>query len=329
MKIDKPPFGPHPAEIRWPTPGTVELVSDARPPARRHPDEVLVEVVVSVTSTGTERARFTSLPNAAVDFPHVPGYLAAGVVVGGPDVLPPGTRVAVRGGAHRRWVVAHRRDVYPIPPAASMQDGALWDLALTALNGLDVAPHDPTVPMAIIGAGLLGALSRRLAAARGTSSCLVLASSEWKRWTTEAEVPVPRFVTGPDLTDDDRHTYPLVVDATGSPDGLPLASDLATPDGCVVLLGSPRVPTGPVALQDLQQRGIRLVGAHIKTLAARSARDGVDHAERLTQEFFQRLHDGFSLGDLVQPRPATSAVDAYPKLFADRAAVAIAFEWSR
>jgi NADPH:quinone reductase-like Zn-dependent oxidoreductase len=317
-----------PTAIRWPSPGAIELVVDGSLPLRQDPDEVLVEVVVSVTSTGTERARFSALPNAAVNFPHTPGYMAAGLVADGPNDLVRGTRVAARGVPHQRWALVRRTNVHPVPPTASLEGAALWELALTALNGLDRGEHVPTEPIAIIGAGLVGALTRRLAVARGTTSCLVAAESDSKRWTIRNEVPAPRFMIADQLRDADRQAYPLVVDATGSARGLVLSSLLAAPDGRIVLLGSPRALTAPVPVRDLQRRGVQIVGAHVQTLAARSRRDGADHVHRLTEEFFRRLDDGLLLDDLLDHRPPSLAAEAFGQLFADRSAVAVAFDWS-
>ena len=283
---------------------------------------------MSVTSTGTERARFTALPNAMVNFPHAPGYMAAGLVADGPNGLVRGSRVAARGVPHQRWALVHRTNVHPVPPTTSLESAALWELALTALNGLDRGGYDPTEPVAIVGAGLVGALTRRLAVARGTTSCLVVAESESKRWTIRNEIPAPRFVVADELRDADRQAYPLVVNATGSARGLVLSSLLAAPHGRIVLLGSPRALTAPVPVRDLQQRGVQIVGAHVQTLAARSSRDGVDHVRRLTEEYFQRLGDGLLLDDLLDHRPPSLAAEVFGQLFADRSAVAVAFDWS-
>lgn len=317
-----------PTAIRWPRPGAIELIDDRSIPVRQDPDEALVEIAVSVTSTGTERARFAALPNAAVEFPHAPGYLAAGLVADGPRDLARGARVATRGVPHQRWALVNRMNVHQLPPTASYADAALWELALTALNGLERGGHLAAEPLAVVGAGLVGALTRRLAAARGTTSCLVLAESYSKRWTTRNEFPAPRFTVPQDLRDADRQAYPLVIDTTGSARGLMLSALLAASDARIVLLGSPRALTAPVPLRDLQERGVRIVGAHVQTFTTKYRQDGVDDTSRLTAEFFQRLDDGLTLDDLLDHSPPSSAAEAFAQLFNDRSAIAVAFHWS-
>ncbi|GIH26285.1 hypothetical protein Aph01nite_45950 [Acrocarpospora phusangensis] len=203
--------------VHWPRPGVVTISTgvEVREPGA---GEVVVDVEVSVTSPGTERAWFLGLPNAIIDFPYTPGYLAAGRVRG------TGTRVALKGAPHQSTVVVPEASAYPIPEGVAAGDAALWQLALTAMHGLEMGGYRPGEPVAVVGGGLLGIMARRLVAACGSTDCLAVASSDAKAWTAAAERHT-RLMSGPasppqlDVTSAERPTTirgPLEPDVTSA-----------------------------------------------------------------------------------------------------------------
>ena len=210
---------------------------------RPGPGDVVVDVAVTVTSTGTELARFRSLPNAAVKYPHRPGFMAAGKVIADSSPFEAGDEVAVRHVPHQSGVVAPRANVHAIPPGVDLMDAALWHLGLVALYGLRRGDYAPSEPLAVVGAGIVGALARRLGAAMGTPECLVVATSDAKRWTLDKETTAHWLALSDAPLDDELERYPLTVDATGTAEGLQNAVALTAAGGRVVLLGSPRAET--------------------------------------------------------------------------------------
>lgn len=301
--------------VVWPRAGVSEVV-DAEEP-RCGPDDAVVDVSVSVLSPGTERARLLGLPTAAVSFPHVPGYQAAGLVRSAP-ALPAGTRVAVRGAGHRSVAVVPAQLVYPVANHIPLIDAAVWQLAITALYGLALGEHQPGEPVTVIGAGLLGVITRRLAAARGAPSVQAVASSHAKAWAVPAE-PATSFM----LIDRVRVGSPLVIEVTGSPAGLAAAIGAAAHGARVVLLGSPRSLTADIPLQRAYDRGLTIVGAHTANLA-----DTEEHA--LTEAFFCLLDVGrFTVADVLDQYPAHDAPLAYRRLIADRAFIGAALLWDQ
>ncbi len=309
--------------IEWPSPGVVNVIDDVSL-RRPGPDDVVVDVALTVTSTGTELARFRSLPNAAVKYPHLPGFMAAGRVVASGPPFEAGDTVAVRQVPHQSGVVASRADVHAIPPGVDLVDGALWHLGLVALYGLRRGDYTPGEPMAVVGAGIVGALARRLAVAMGTADCLVVASSDAKRWTVEKEANA-RFLALSDAPlDDELARYPLTIDATGTAEGLEAAVALTGAGGRVVLLGSPRAESSPLPVRAIQERGLRVVGAHIGTLKGFAS--GLE--AELTETFFRLLADGVSFSDLVERRVPAEAGHVYEVLAQQPSFVAAAFDWS-
>jgi 2-desacetyl-2-hydroxyethyl bacteriochlorophyllide A dehydrogenase len=313
--------------IQWPRTGVVEVVGGLplRQPGR---DDVVVDVAVSVTSTGTEIARFRSLPNALVGYPHTPGYMAAGVVAACPSSKIAGAAVAIRGVPHQSRAVMCRDDVHALPSGVPLLDGALWELGVTALHGLRRGEYQTGQPLAILGAGILGAIVRRLALAMGTTECLVVATTEAKEWTVRSDAGARFVASSTGSLTDERGAYPLVVDATGAASGLSTAVCLARDHGRVVILGSPRAQFSPLPARDMQDRGVRVIGAHIATLRQLVERGAV-HAERdLTETYFRLLAGGVSFVDLIRSHAPTEAANVYDALAHDQSFIAAAFDWT-
>ncbi len=262
------------------------------------------------------------LPNAHIGFPHVPGYLSAGVVVDGPGHV--GERVAIRGAPHQSHIVVPPSQVHSIAADVDEVDAALWQLGITCLNGLRAGGHPASTPLVVVGAGLVGAITRRLAVARGAKACHVLAASDAKAWSIRGEERVTFDVVGRR----DQPRCSLVVDASGSPRGLPVALDHVADGGTVVLLGSPRAHTAPVDMGQLQDRGLRIIGAHIDTLKF----DRLQAArieEALSAEYHNMLEHGeVTFRNLVEVHRAETAPLVYRRISTDAALVAVAFDWS-
>jgi threonine dehydrogenase-like Zn-dependent dehydrogenase len=312
--------------IRWPRPGVAEVVETILP---QHPEHgVTIDVSVSVISSGTERARYLGLPNANVDFPHFPGYMAAGVVVEGTATLPMGSRVAARHVSHQSVAVVPERHLHLIPRGTRTVDAAVWHVGVTALHGLERGSYEPGEPIAVVGAGLFGALVRRLAIARGSTSCLVVATSASKRWTVTGETG-SRFALADSAdfaAEQGRHA--LVIDASGTPEGLTTAVRLGAVGGRIVLLGSPRALLAPFPLEHVHDRGIRVVGAHVNALHAAAKLTGKDLEGQLTEEFFSLTAGAASFADLVTVHPPETAPAVYRQLATSRSVVGAAFDWA-
>jgi predicted dehydrogenase len=305
----------------------VTLVDDRRVPDPGA-DEVLVDVAVSVTSTGTELARFRSLPNAVVRYPHQPGFMAAGFVATGGSEMAAGAPVALRRARHQSRTTANCGDVHKLPADVALVDGALWHLGVIALYGLHRGGYEPGEPLAILGAGILGAIVRRLALAMGTSDCLTLARSPAKRWTIANDSGARFLALSETQLDAERGRYPLTIDASGAASGLETSVALTRPEGCVVLLGSPRADLSALPAATIEDRGLRVVGAHIDTLKALGQRDGSPTDEQLTQTFFDLLAEGVSFSDLIELRDPAEARNVYEVAAREPTFIAAGFAWS-
>ncbi|MGH3713109.1 MAG: Gfo/Idh/MocA family oxidoreductase [Micromonosporaceae bacterium] len=281
-----------------------------------------------MSNPGTERARYLQLPNASIGFPHVPGSGAVGCVVDAGTGLRAGELVAVRAGTHASLMVVPVERLHAVPEGAHYVDAALWQMGLIAMHGLGMGQYVAGEPVAIVGTGLVGAMARRVAIARGATECTAVAMSTAKQWSVAHE-PATRFVTA-DAAGAAHGQHPLVIDATGTAAGLATAMAAVADGGRVVLLGSPRIPTAPVPVRDLHERGLRLVGAHIDTLRDAGAVKGEDLLAKYTDEYFSLIGTGrLSAADLVTVFTPGQAELLYRQLIDDRSLVCAAVTWRR
>ncbi|MFF7636343.1 hypothetical protein ACFZB9_24825 [Kitasatospora sp. NPDC008050] len=279
-------------------PGQCEIVERDEPPGG--PGQVVVDLSVSVISPGTERAILLDLPTAGARYPEHPGYQGAGTVRGG-SALPAGTRVAVRRARHAEVAVVPERCVRAVSERVPLADAAVWQLALTALHGLESGGQRPGEPVTVVGGGLLGVITRRLAAASGAAQVRAIAASAAKAWATRAEPATVRHQPG-----GPKDGTPLVVDVTDSGPGLAVATAAAAPGGRVVLLGSPRTERAEVPLQLLHERGLDLRGAHVGGLTEADE-------DRLSDLFFTLLEQRrFTVRDVLSDYPAHKAPPGLP-----------------
>ena len=129
----------------------------------------------------------------------------------------PGTFVAVRAGTHQSVISARPEDLHPVPGGVQPVDAALWQTALVAEHGLELGGYTPGEPVTVVGAGLIGTMTWRTAAALGSGECRVLASSRAKQRTVQAcpAGTAVEFLLA-EQAGASRNRHRLVVDATGT-----------------------------------------------------------------------------------------------------------------
>jgi predicted dehydrogenase/NADPH:quinone reductase-like Zn-dependent oxidoreductase len=269
-------------------------------------DEVTVEVLASAVSPGTERAQWLRLPNAQPAFPYSPGYSVAGRVfrAGAAARVGEGQLVAVPRVPHASVATVPAAWAAPVPDGVEIADASLVYLAIISGYGVERAGLRAGDSLCVIGAGPIGALAQRLAMLRGPADVTVVASSR-RREGASIAAGADTFHTVED--DLDGIQAAIVIEATGDPAALGAAVESARPGGTVVLLGSPRGRTPAAVLAGAQDKGLRLVGAHISALASDRSKSSEDPFQALAGTFLSALADG-SLnvadlaGDPLDPR---------------------------
>lgn len=269
----------------WVTaPGRGELRREPlRPPCD---GEVLVEARFSGISRGTEtlvfQGRVPKSQHAAMrapfqagdfTFPVKYGYSSVGIVMeGAPELI--GRRVCCLHPHQDRYVVPAGA-VVPLPDAVPDARAALAANMETAINGLwDAAPRLGD-RVAVIGAGVVGALAAALLA-RIPGTEVQLIDVDLEKASIAAALGVE--FTSPSAA---RGDLALVIHASGAPEGLATALRLAGFEAKVVELSW--YGNRPVALplgEAFHSRRLRLISSQVGAVAnARRAR--WDHHRRL------------------------------------------------
>ncbi|MBO3803577.1 MAG: zinc-binding alcohol dehydrogenase, partial [Candidatus Brockarchaeota archaeon] len=246
------------------------------------PKEVLVRSVSSLISSGTEGAFLMALPNTPQTFPQYPGYSNAGVVEAvGSDVKGLSRGVGVVSWAnHASHALCPAERVFAIPDGLSFDEASFFALASTALQGVRRAEVELGESVAGIGQGVVGQLALQLAKLSGATplvaidviderleiskSCGADLAVNPKKANVEGEVRAATEGKGADV----------VIEATGNPEAIPVAFKLASANGRVVLLGSPRGECTVNFYPEIHRKAIKVIGAHNSMRPERDSHHG-------------------------------------------------------
>jgi 2-desacetyl-2-hydroxyethyl bacteriochlorophyllide A dehydrogenase len=316
-------------------------------PERPGPFEVLVETTWSAVSIGTELAVYTgthigfSIPGAAYPrYPHHPGYAATGTVLAvGTEVrdLVPGQAVCLPGrhATHTIWD-ARQPQLALLPAGLAPDVAALARLYTISLNGVrlgHVALGDAVV---VLGAGLIGQCAAQLARLAGGRPVVVADRLPGRlEIARQCGLPDTVDVSQRDLAAAGRELtrgrgFDVVVEATGAPDVVARAFELAADFGRVVLLGSPRGRVELDPYTHIHRPGVTVVGAHERTTPRLETIDSRWTAQRNFDLVLDLLARGDLPGEpLITHRPAAvRAPEVYEALARDPADyLGVVFDW--
>ena len=275
-----------PAEAVWYVePGRAEIRAEpARAPG---PGEVRVRALYGALSRGTERLVLLGhVPESEYDrmrapfmggafpFPVKYGYATVGRVVGGPPELAGKAVFALHPHQNRFTLPADA--VVPVPDEIPPARAVLAANMETALNGMWDAAPGPADRIAIVGAGVLGALFARLCA-RLPAAEVTLIDIDPRREALARTLGVG--FASPDAAPGECD---LVVHASASAGGLATALRLAGEEATVLEMSWYGTDSVPVPLgAAFHSRRLRLVSSQVGQVAA-SHRARWDHRRRLS-----------------------------------------------
>jgi threonine dehydrogenase-like Zn-dependent dehydrogenase len=271
---------------------TAELIEERMPDPG--PGDVLVRLVRSTISSGTERANLTGVPDNAtgiystapdgqVTWPRRGGYSSSGVVEAvGRDVtsVRPGDRVAMSWSVHQRYISLPEKLVYRIPDGVSFEDGALTHISTFPMAAIRKCRLEIGESALVMGQGVLGQLAVLLLKAAGAVPVIAVDPVAGKR---ERSLSLGAdFAFDPmsadfaesvkSVTDAGRKVQngrtadsgaKVVVEVTGSGAALDSALDVIAPFGRLALLGCTRNSDFSINYyRKVHGRGVTLVGAH-------------------------------------------------------------------
>jgi threonine dehydrogenase-like Zn-dependent dehydrogenase len=243
------------------------------------PHQLLIRSACSLISAGTEMAVYSGShigytlpsPPAWFKFPMDMGYALAGTVQAvGSEVeeWTVGDRVMVHA-PHGDWALCDVRAalIRPLPAGVSMEEGALARMGGISLVGLRQGDVTLGETVVVLGLGLIGQLAAQLCHLAGARPVIgvdlmpervrsAAASGTNAISASEADVAsVVKEMTSGRMAE-------VVIEATGNPEVIPMALDLAAEGGRVVLLGSLRGKIEMDAYSTVHRKGISLIGAH-------------------------------------------------------------------
>jgi 2-desacetyl-2-hydroxyethyl bacteriochlorophyllide A dehydrogenase len=298
------------------------------------PDQVLVEVLKTVVSPGTEKAVLCGLPGARRAFPYAPGYSAAGRILKvGKKVngFKPGDQFAGRVG-HSSHAVTTTNNLFHIPEGVSLSDAAFIELGIITLQGLRKTHIRPGERVAIVGQGLIGQLCNRFAAILGATEIIAVAWSRNRAKTALKPGGANEYIALSDHPGTHSSIKAdVVIEAVGSPQAITTAFESARPGGRVILLGSSRGLGRNVNWLDLvQKKNLTVIGAHIGALPNQDASSGRWTYHQEAQLFLEFLQSGrLSVKDLVTWEAQPEECNAVYETIAAGGGknVAILFDW--
>jgi 2-desacetyl-2-hydroxyethyl bacteriochlorophyllide A dehydrogenase len=293
--------------IIFPAPGEVALEEYALPEAG--PGRLGIRTLYSLMSIGTETTilhgrydRGTHFDNM-FSFPQLQtGVQAVGVVeAAGTEVagFKRGDRVYMRM-AHGSHQVLPAADCSPVPAGVDLRQACWCGLAKTAFRAAWAGDFREGARVLIVGAGPVGQMLTRWAAAMGCAEIAVVDVSA-TRLAHARSGGATQLLQGsldellPRIAElGDGAGPPLVVDCTGNPAVFQPALAAAARFGKVILLGDTGFPGRQCLSSDLMVKGLTLQATHDS-----HDRDGWTE-RRVDELFFRKLQDNqFPLEGLI------------------------------
>lgn len=321
-------------QIFFPKAGEVAFETIDLPELGAH--QVLVEMISSVISPGTELAWLHAQPNTPKKFPMRIAYCSCSRVIRvGDDVtaLKEGQIVAHQS-LHASALVLEADRCLPVPEGVRPEEAAASPLIAIALQGIRKSQVTIGESVAVFGLGPIGNLAGQLARICGAIRVVGIDPDPWRcDLALECGFDEARTELLPaGQPNRDEEGYEVVIEASGIPAAVKNAVQAASQFGRVVLLGSTRGSVEEIDVYTLiHKKGLTIIGAH------NARRPAVDNMFTVKTMQTDR---SISLSLLVQGRikvlplisdqvPATEAPEAYQRLWARRENLAtIALDWT-
>ncbi|MBQ9783724.1 MAG: zinc-binding alcohol dehydrogenase [Clostridia bacterium] len=262
--------------ILFTSPGVAELVEKEMPTYGE--DEVLVKIVTTTVSAGTERANLIGDPNVAgrrapeVKFPRQSGYSAGAEVVAVGDKVTRvkvGDRVACSWTKHAQYCVLKETQVYRLPDVLSYEEAALVHIATFPMAAIRKCRLEVGESAIVMGQGVLGLIAVELLRVAGAAPIIAVDPVPEKRalaLTLGADYALDPFAEG--FADTVKcltggKGAKVAIEVTGLGSGLDMVLDCMAKFGRVALLGCTRNSDFTIDYyRKVHCPGITLVGAH-------------------------------------------------------------------
>ena len=338
-----------------------ELVEEPKPVAA--PGEVVVKLVRSCISSGTERANVSGVPDGAtgifgdendmrVTFPRRGGYSSSGVVesVGeGVASVKPGDKVAMSWSWHKEYMNLPENQVYRIPGNVSFQDAAFSHIATFPAAAIRKCRLEFGESAVVMGQGVLGQLAVKLLKAAGAVP--VIAADPVAEKRSEALALGADFAFDPlqadfaakvkAVTESDRKTHGgrksgvganVAIEVTGNGAALNTVLDAVAPFARVALLGCTRDSNFTINYyRKVHAQGVSLIGAHTMARPDAESSNGWWTTRDDAKTFLKMLAFGrISLdGFVAEVHSPAECGELYSRLCSGGAFPGVQVDWTR
>lgn len=309
--------------------------------------DVLIRVVVSTISSGTERANLTGDANVSgrnapnVTFPRHTGHSSAGIVEAvGEKVksIKVGERVVASWGFHRQYIVLPEQNVHKIMgEEVSFEEVALWHISTFPLAAIRKCRLEIGESAIVMGMGVLGMMAVKLLKAAGAAPIIAVDPVREKRelalqigadYAYDPFAPdfVEQVMT---VTNGGMH---VAIEVTGNGKALDQVLDCMRKFGRVALLGCTRNSDFTIDYyRKVHCPGIQMIGAHTQARpeSESSAGNWTTHDDVMAVQTLHRL-GRIQFADLVsEVHSPEEAPQIYTRLANEKAFPVVQFDWRK
>ena len=329
--------------IVFTSPYVAEFIEEEIPAVGK--TDVLVKLVCSTVSPGTERANFIGDPNVSpaheprVKFPRRVGYSSAGIVakVGeGVTRVKVGDRVACFKSVHSEYCVMDEKYAHPIPDELTFSEAAMLHIATFPLAAIRKCRLEIGESAIVMGQGMLGMMAVGLLRAAG--ACPIIAVDPLKEKRDQALTLGADYALDPFAPDFANRVKEITgggvnvaIEVTGKGQGLDMVLDCMARFGRVALLGCTRSSDFSIDYyRKVHAPGITLVGAHTIARPETESYPGYfTHRDDITAVLNLCASGRLKLDDLVEETHSpTECQDVYFRLATDKDfPVVVQFDW--
>jgi len=323
-----------------------ELVEKEKPVVL--PGHVLVKLVISTISSGTERANLTGELNISRDvnackeakWPRQGGYSSAGFVeeVGeGVTTLKVGDRVAMSWSTHQQYVVLPEGNVYKITDeGTSFSEAALWHIGTFPIAAIRKCHLEFGESAIVMGQGVLGKFAICYLKAAGAVPIIAVDPVESKRKEAlELGADYALDPMDPDFAETVKKItnggVKVAIEVTGFGKALDQVLDCMAMFGRVALLGCTRHSDFTIDYyHKVHGPGITLVGAHTDARPKYESSNGwwTQRDDIMAQMDFSH-YGRVNLSKLVQETHSPAeATEVYDRLANDKFFPLVQFDWT-
>lgn len=257
-------------------PNVTELLTEEVKPLGKN--DVLVKIMFSTISTGTEKANLIGEVNTSVysnrtvaHFPRRVGYSSSGIVEAiGEKVenIKVGDRVALSWSKHFEYCVVPSNNVYKLEDNISLEEGAMWHISTFPMAAIRKCRLEIGESAIVMGVGILGMMSIKLLKVAGACPIVAVDPDANKREIAKkigADFVFDPFEEGfaENVKQVTNGGANVAIEVTGNGKALDSVLDCMAQFGRVALLGCTRSSDFTIDYyKKVHGPGISLIGAH-------------------------------------------------------------------